>query len=99
MSDELAVLTTVWGLVMGLAPLLQVRVIVRRRDATGISLVWILVLFVGFVLWLAYGLSIGNTPIVVTNIVNVTVTAVLLAVVRVFRHPADPGLPQRDATP
>jgi MtN3 and saliva related transmembrane protein len=84
MSQALALATTFWGLLMGLAPVLQIRVILRDRDASGTSLGWVVVLLVGFVLWLAYGVMKQDVPIVVTNIVAVVVTAMLLAVV--LRH-------------
>jgi MtN3 and saliva related transmembrane protein len=89
MSETLAVVTTLWGLVMGLAPILQIRVILRERDASGTSLGWVLVLIVGFVLWLSYGLMEGDVPIIVTNIVAVVVTSTLLAVV--LRHTVSSG--------
>lgn len=46
-TQSLAVLTTIWGLLMGLAPLLQVRVIIRNRDAGGTSLGWVIILVRG----------------------------------------------------
>jgi uncharacterized protein with PQ loop repeat len=95
MSETLAVVTTLWGLVMGLSPLLQIRVILRERDATGTSLGWVLVLLVGFVLWLSYGLTKGDVPIVVTNIVAIVVTSTLLAVI--LRHTVSSGKQQAGA--
>ena len=38
MSAFLAVITTSWGLVMALAPLLQLRIVIRERDAGGVSM-------------------------------------------------------------
>ena len=67
MLSVLAWATTCWGLVMSLSPLLQVRVVIRRRDSTGASIAWPAVLLVGFVLWLLYGLVIGNVPLIVTT--------------------------------
>jgi len=82
--DPLALVTTCWGVVMSLAPVLQIRLIIRKRDSSGISLSWILILLVGFVLWLAYGLSNRDLPIVITNVVNIIVTIALLTITRVY---------------
>lgn len=89
MAPLLAVATTVWGVLMALAPLLQLKLIVRRRDASSVSLGWIGVLFVGFVLWLFYGLTISSRPLIITNAVAcLTHVGVLLFVLRYRREPA-----------
>lgn len=69
---------------MGLAPLLQVRVIIRERDSSGTSMGWILILLVGFVLWFTYGVVNRDLPITVTNLVSVTVTTTLLIATRIY---------------
>jgi uncharacterized protein with PQ loop repeat len=89
MSETLAVATTLWGLLMGLAPVLQIRLILRDGDASGTSLGWVVVLLVGFVLWLSYGLTTKDAPIIITNIVAVVVITILLAVV--LRHTTRSG--------
>jgi MtN3 and saliva related transmembrane protein len=69
---------------MALSPLLQVRVVVRRRDSTGVSIAWPAVLLIGFVLWLLYGLIIGDVPLIVTNTMSGLVC--LLTVVVLLRY-------------
>ncbi|WP_395693590.1 SemiSWEET family sugar transporter [Nocardioides sp.] len=80
----LAFVTTCWGLLMGLAPLLQVRVIVRDRDSGGTSLGWVVILLLGFMLWFAYGVVNHDVPIMITNVVSATVAATLLIVARIY---------------
>jgi MtN3 and saliva related transmembrane protein len=87
-SDALAVVTTSWGLLMGLAPLLQVRVIVRDQDAGGTSLGWVVILLIGFVLWFTYGLVNSDLPIVISNAVAALVTTSLLITIGIYRHRA-----------
>lgn len=82
MTETLAVITTVWGVVMALSPLLQMRVIMREQDASGTSLGWVVILLVGFALWLVYGLVNGVVPIIVTNVVAISVSLALLVTVR-----------------
>ena len=85
MSSQLAVIAGTWGVAMGLAPLLQLRTIVRRRSSMDVSLGYLAVLLVGFVLWLAYGISIGDTPLIVTNVVALTASTVTFVTVLVYR--------------
>ena len=87
-SDQIAVIAGSWGVLMAIAPLLQIRAIVSRGHSDGVSTGHIGVLCVGFVLWLAYGISIASTPLVVTNVVALTTgTATLAVIVRYRRHP------------
>ena len=88
MSSAIAYVTTFWGLLMGLAPLLQVRVILRERSSEGISAGWVMILLVGFLLWLAYGFVNRDVPLIITNVVAVSVTATLLVTMRRYRPPA-----------
>jgi uncharacterized protein with PQ loop repeat len=69
------------SLPMSLAPLLQVRLILRQSDSSGVSTAWIVVLLAGFVLWPCYGAAIRNLPLVLTNVVPCAARAVTLAAV------------------
>jgi MtN3 and saliva related transmembrane protein len=51
---------------------------IRTRDTSGISL-WMYVIFtLGVFLWLVYGLSIGNYPIIIANVVTFALAATIL---------------------
>ncbi len=71
---------------MSLAPLLQVRVVVRRRDSTGVSIAWPVVLLIGFALWLLYGCVISDVPLIVTNSVSGVVCLFTVVVLLRFRR-------------
>jgi uncharacterized protein with PQ loop repeat len=86
MVDVLAALATCWGVVMGLAPVLQLRIIIRNRDARDTSPTWLVILLVGLLLRLAYGGATGSAPLVLTNAVSCTVLVVLLATIAAFRR-------------
>jgi MtN3 and saliva related transmembrane protein len=86
LSGILAVVTTMWGLVMALAPLLQIRVIIRDRDASGTSPAWICILLIGFVLWLAYGLIQRALPLIIANSVSALVGGALLVTISFYRR-------------
>jgi uncharacterized protein with PQ loop repeat len=67
MVDFLAVAAAVWGIVMAVSPLLQLRRITTRRSAADVSVGYLAVLQVGFGLWVAYGLALQNPVLVVPN--------------------------------
>ncbi len=52
----------------------------RTRDVRGISLGMYLCFTVGVALWLAYGLALGQWPIIVANAVTLALAASILAV-------------------
>ncbi|MGF1663171.1 MAG: SemiSWEET family sugar transporter [Kineosporiaceae bacterium] len=86
MVDVVGTAAAVWGAVMALAPVLQIRAMVRRRSAENVSIGYFLVLLPGFCLWLGYGVVSGdpflvvpNTAAVVTTVATVVVAAVLRA--------------------
>lgn len=84
-SDSLAVLAASWGVLMALAPLLQIRRILERRSSSDVSLAYLAVLLVGFVLWIAYGAAIGNAALIVPNSVALMVGLVTMAIAIHFR--------------
>lgn len=73
------------GIAMGLSPLLQLRRVAVRRSSGDVSVAYLSVLFVGFVLWLSYGVAIGNVPLIVSNVVALTTNVVTIAAVLRFR--------------
>ena len=73
------------GVAMGLSPLLQLRRVVARGSSADVSLPYLGVLLVGFVLWLAYGVALGNAALIVSNMVALTAYAITIAAVLRFR--------------
>ncbi len=83
-------IATIYGVLMSLAPLLQARKIVHRRSSADISTLYLVVLLVGFSLYLSYGISISNRLLIITNTVSIIATAatLLVAVRFLSRDPA-----------
>ena len=75
----LAVLTTFTGTAMSCANLLQAHKIWKRRCSDDVSVHLFEVLFVGAGIWMLYGLSIGNYPIVIANAVGMIATGTVIA--------------------
>jgi MtN3 and saliva related transmembrane protein len=68
-------------------PLLQIRKIVQHRSSHGVSLGYMTVLFVGFLLWLSYGIALGNWALIVPNVVAAVVITATMAVTVRYRRP------------
>ncbi len=87
MTTALAFTAATWGVAMAVSPVLQIRKILKHRSSHGVSLGYMSVLFVGFLLWLAYGISLGNWALILPNIVAAVVIAATMAVVLRYRRP------------
>jgi len=85
-SDVLAVGATGWGLLMGIAPALQIRRMFQTGSSRDVSLGYLGLLTPGFVLWLAYGTSIGNGPVMITNTVSLSFMLITIGIAWAFRR-------------
>ena len=85
MPDALAITAATFGVLMAVSPLLQIRRMLQTRSSADVSLGYLWVLEIGFGLWMAYGLSLGNLAIVIPNSVAVTVGLATILVARHFR--------------
>ena len=88
-GTALAIGAATWGVVMALSPLLQIRRMLARRSSEDVSIGYFWVLIVGFVMWLAYGVSIGNLTLVVPNAVALVVALVTVTIAGVLRSNAE----------
>ena len=59
----------------------QVYKIYKEKKAQGVSLLMYLIMFVGVLLWLVYGVLIGSIAIIIAN----SVTAILQLIVIIFK--------------
>jgi MtN3 and saliva related transmembrane protein len=76
-----------YGVLMALAPILQARRIRARRSSADVSIVYMAVLEIGFALYLAYGISIGNRVLIATNTVSLVATSITLSIALTYRQP------------
>lgn len=79
LSTALGVTAATWAVVMALSPILQMREIVRRGSSAGLSIGYLLVLIVGFALWVAYGVATSDLPLVVPNTIAALVMAITIS--------------------
>lgn len=66
----LAVVASSFGVVMGLAPTLQIRRMLTERSSRDVSTGYFGIIAFGSVLWASYGVSIGNAALVIPNVVG-----------------------------
>lgn len=91
----LAVAASSWGVLMGIAPLLQIRRMLRERSSRDVSLGYFMILLAGFLLWISYGVAAGNLVLVIPNSVALLVgVALVMVVLRLRRRSADKRSPQ-----
>src|ERR687896_1612882 len=88
MESTLAVVAATWAIAMALGPLLQIRKMVAHRTSQAISIGYFLVLFVGFLLWVAYGIAADNYALIVPNAVATVVIAATILVALRYRAPS-----------
>ena len=78
-----------WAVLMGIAPVLQIRRMLREQSSRQVSLGYFTVLLIGFLLWIAYGAVAGILALVIPNTVAVLVGAtVIIVALRLRRRPS-----------
>lgn len=66
-QDMLEAVVSVWALAMAVSPALQIRRMLQTRESKDVSIGYFGVLVVGFLLWVAYGLSKDDYVLAVPN--------------------------------
>jgi MtN3 and saliva related transmembrane protein len=69
-SATLAMAATVFGILMSLGYFPQTLKIVKRKSSADVSLFTYLLFAPGAFVWLIYGISINNLPLIVSNIIS-----------------------------
>ena len=83
----LATAASSWAVLMGIAPVLQIRRMLRARSSCEVSITYFAVLLVGFLLWIVYGLAAGILALVIPNTVALLIgTAVIVVAYRLRRR-------------
>jgi len=78
-TEIFAVAAASWAVLMGVAPLLQVRRMLQRQSSADVSIGYLLILLPGFALWVAYGISSSDVALVIPNVVAFVVAAATIA--------------------
>ena len=90
----LAAAASAWAVLMGIAPLLQIRRMLRHQSSREVSVGYFTILLIGFLLWIAYGAAARIPALVIPNAVAVLVgVAVIIVALRLRRQPARSSSP------
>lgn len=94
----LALSATAGGVLGGMAPLAQMRLVLARKSSEGISVGYWAVVVLGISLWLAYGIASRDAALIAANGVALVVGSSMLGVVLWHRPRRDvaAGLAQDD---
>ena len=84
----LAISASSWAVLMGIAPLLQIRRMLRQRSSRDVSVAYFTILLVGFVLWIAYGVAAGLLTLVIPNSVALLIGTAVVVVALLLRRRA-----------
>jgi MtN3 and saliva related transmembrane protein len=91
-KDILAAAASSWAVLMGLAPLLQIRRMLREHSSRQVSVGYFAILLIGFLLWIAYGASAGIMALVIPNAVALLVgAAAIIVALHLRRRPVRKG--------
>ncbi len=85
-SEVLAVAATLTGIAMALAPSLQIRRMYRTRSSRDVSIGYLALLDLGFVIWISYGFSIWNWALIISNAASLTFMSITILVAWSFRR-------------
>jgi uncharacterized protein with PQ loop repeat len=82
-ENALAVAAASWGVLMGLSPVLQIRRMLSERSSRDLSVGYLLILLIGFLLWICYGIVVRNPVLIVPNSISfVAGTATVIIALR-----------------
>lgn len=79
---------------MALAPTLQIRRMIFRRSSADVSLGYFTVLLPGFALWLGYGLTRHDWPLIISNAASLTMGIATMMTAIAMRHRAAVAVPE-----
>jgi uncharacterized protein with PQ loop repeat len=80
MADTIAPFAAAYGVLMAISPVLQIRRMLQTRSSTDVSIGYLVVIEVGFGLWVAYGLSLPNLALAIPNGVATLVGLVTIVI-------------------
>jgi MtN3 and saliva related transmembrane protein len=90
LTEALGVAAAAWGVLMAISPILQIRRMLARRSSADVSIAYLAVLQFGFLLWIGYGIALGNPVIAVPNSVAALVGAITMGVAWLLREGRQP---------
>lgn len=88
----LAISASSWAVLMGIAPVLQIRRMLRQRSSQDVSVAYFAILLVGFALWIAYGAAAGMIALVIPNTVSLLTGTTMVTIALLLRRRHAPAM-------
>ena len=85
LNSSIATVAAVWGVVMAVAPALQIRRMIHTRSSRDVSSGYFMLLLPGFLLWVLHGLLNHDLALAIPNAVALMTALLLLAVTAYYR--------------
>jgi MtN3 and saliva related transmembrane protein len=86
MNDTaIGVVAATWGVIMALSPVMQIRRMIHLRSSRDISIGYLVVIVIGFSIWVTYGIAIENAALIVSNTVALLVGATTVGIAIHYR--------------
>ena len=89
-TASLSVIAGTFGVLMGASPLLQALRAHQRRSSADISMPFLALLWNGAAAWLAYGIALSNTAMMIANTVSLIACSTAIAISHHWRHGDSP---------
>lgn len=84
--DTLAILTTIFGAAMSFGYFTQSYKIIKTKSVKGVSFATYLFFTFGITMWLIYGLSIRDFPIIISNLIFLIGAISVISVYLIYRR-------------
>jgi uncharacterized protein with PQ loop repeat len=89
MADALGPVAAAYGVLMAISPLLQIRRMLERRSSADLSIGYMAVIEVGFVIWVVYALALPNLALAIPNAVAAVVCLITILIALWLRRRQD----------
>jgi uncharacterized protein with PQ loop repeat len=77
-TNQLAPIAAVYGVISSLSPMLQIVRMRRAGSSDSLSRSYVMIGAGGYLIWFAYGLSLGNVPLVVCDSIGAAMQLTVL---------------------
>ena len=78
LTNQLALVAAVYGVISSLSPMLQIVRMRRAGSSDSLSRSYVVIGAGGYLIWFAYGLSLGNVPLVVCDSIGAAMQLTVL---------------------
>jgi uncharacterized protein with PQ loop repeat len=78
LTNQLALIAAVYGVISSLSPMLQIVRMRRAGSSDSLSRSYVMIGAGGYLIWFAYGLSLGNMPLVVCDSIGAAMQLTVL---------------------